>query len=74
MKMTLIAAAALVTAFAMPAFAADEYYVVQDTGTMKCSIVETMPTVDTIKVVGEVNKTMAEAEAAMKAEKSCVAE
>jgi hypothetical protein len=74
MKMKLITAAALVTAFAMPAFAADEYYVVQDTATKKCSIVEAVPTISTIKVVGETYKTMAEAEAAMKANKSCVAE
>jgi len=74
MKMKLITAAALVAAFAMPAFAADEYYVVQDTATKKCSIVEAVPTISTIKVVGEAYKTMAEAEAAMKANKSCVAE
>lgn len=74
MKMKLITAAALVTAFAMPSFAADEYYVVQDTATKKCSIVEAVPTISTIKVVGEAYKTMAEAEAAMKANKSCVVE
>ena len=74
MKMKLITAAILVAAFAMPAFAANEYYVVQDTVTKKCSIVEAEPTISTIKVVGEAHKTMAEAEAAMKADKSCVAE
>ena len=40
MKMKLIAAAALVAAFAMPAFAANEFYLVQDTATKKCSVVE----------------------------------
>ena len=74
MKMKLIAAAALVAAFAMPAFAAGEFYLVQDTATKKCSIVEAEPTVDTIKVVGDVHETMEQAEAAMKADKSCVAE
>ena len=56
MKMKLIAAAALVVAFAMPAFAANEYYLVQDTATKKCSIVETEPTVGTMKVVGAVHE------------------
>jgi hypothetical protein len=40
MKMKLIAAAALVVGFAMPAFAASEFYLVQDSITKKCSIVE----------------------------------
>ena len=74
MKMKLIAAAALVAAFAMPAFAANEFYLVQDTATKKCSVVESAPTVDTIKVIGAVHATMVEAEAAMKADQSCVAE
>lgn len=72
MKMKFIAAAALVVAFAMPAFAAGEFYLVQDTATKKCSIVETEPTVNRMKVVGDAHKTMAQAEAAMKADKSCV--
>ena len=38
MKIKLIAAAALVASFAAPAFAADEFYVVQDTSTKKCTI------------------------------------
>lgn len=74
MKMKLIAAAALAVTFAMPAFAANEYYLVQDSATKKCSIVETEPTISTIKVVGDVHKTMAAAETAMKADKSCAAE
>jgi hypothetical protein len=71
-KIKLIAAAALVVAFAMPAFAGDEFYLVQDTATKKCSIVKTEPTISTIKLVGDAHKTMAQAEAAMKADKSCV--
>jgi len=74
MKMKFIAAAALVAAFAMPAFAANEFYLVQDTATKKCSVVEGGPTIDTIKVIGAVHETMEQAEAAMKAEESCVAE
>jgi hypothetical protein len=63
-----VALAALVT----PAFAAGEFYVVQDSATLKCSIVEKKPTVDTMKLVGTtVYKTKAEADIAMKADKDC---
>jgi hypothetical protein len=72
MKMKLITAAALVAAFAMPAFAANEFYLVQDTTTKKCSIVEAKPTMSTMKVVGAVHKTRTAAETAMKADKDCV--
>ena len=72
MKMKLIAAAALVVGFAMPAFAAEEFYLVQDTATKHCSIVEAKPTESTMKVVGAAHKTRAEAEAAMKADTSCI--
>jgi hypothetical protein len=72
MKMTFIAAAALVASFAMPAFAANEFYLVQDTATKKCSIVEAKPTIATSTVVGAVHKTRVEAETAMKADKSCI--
>jgi uncharacterized membrane protein len=65
-----VALAALVT----PALAANEFYVVQNTVTKKCSIVELKPTVATITLVGKtVYKTQAEAEIAMKAEKVCAA-
>jgi hypothetical protein len=73
MKMTFITAAAFVALFAMPALAANEFYLVQDGASKKCSIVEAKPTVTTTMVVGTVHKTRIEAEAAMKAEKSCVA-
>ena len=72
MKMTFIAAAALVASFAMPAFAANEFYLVKDTATKKCSIVEAKPTVSTMTVVGAVHKTKLEAETAMKADKTCI--
>jgi hypothetical protein len=63
-----VALAALVT----PALAANEFYVVQDTATKKCSIVEQKPTVATITLVGTtVYKTQAAAEIGMKAEKLC---
>ena len=73
MKMKIIAAAALLAAFATPAFAANEFYLVQDTATMKCSVVDSQPTVETMKVICAVHETMEQAETAMKAEKSCVA-
>lgn len=72
MTLKLIAAAALVVAFAVPALAASEFYLVQDTASKKCSIVEAKPTASTTTVVGAVHKTKAEAEAAMKADKSCI--
>ena len=62
--------AALVT----PALAANEFYVVQDTASKKCSIAEQKPTVATSTLVGTAAyKTQAEAETAMKADKICAA-
>jgi hypothetical protein len=72
MKMKLLTAAALVVAFAIPAFAAGEFYLVQETATKHCSIVEAKPTESTMKVVGAAYKTQAEAEVAMKADASCI--
>ena len=74
MKIRLIAAAALVASFAAPAFAADEFYVVQDTSTKKCMIVDKKPTVTTQTIVspsGTIYKTHAEAEVGMKTVKVC---
>ncbi len=74
MRMKLITAAALVAAFAIPAFAANEFYLVQNTATKVCSIVEARPassTMSTIKVIGDVHKTKADAEAAMRADDTC---
>ena len=72
MKKILIAAA-LAASFAAPAFAADTFYIVQDTATKKCSIVEQKPTVTTVTVVGDgtVYKTRTEAETSMKTVKIC---
>jgi len=68
----LILAATLV-AVATPALA-DEFYVVQDTATKKCTIVDKKPTVTTQTVVspsGTIYKTRTEAEAGMKTVKVC---
>jgi hypothetical protein len=62
--------AALVT----PALAAGEFYVVQDSATMKCSVVDQKPTLATIKLLGTTAyKSQSEAETAMKADKICAA-
>jgi len=66
---------ALFVAFISPAFAqSTEFYVVQDTSTKKCTIVDKKPTTTTTTVVGgdgKVYKTRTEAESAMKTEKIC---
>ena len=62
-----IVLAALVT----PALAANKFYVVRDTATKECSIVEQKPTTARMKVVGPVHKTQAMAEKTMKAAVAC---
>jgi hypothetical protein len=50
-----------------------EFYVVQDTSTKKCTIVDKKPTTTTTTIVGDgkVYKTRVEAETAMKTVKVC---
>ena len=69
---------AVALALATPAFSqpttVTEYYVVQDTGTKKCTIVEKKPTEATILPilqVGPAFKTRIEAESGMKTIKVC---
>ncbi len=63
-----VALAALVT----PALAAGQFYVVQDTATKKCSIVEAKPTDSSMALVGTTSyKTQAAAETGMNADKMC---
>jgi hypothetical protein len=66
-------AAVLVIAFAAPALAADEFYVVQDVKTKKCTIVDKKPATTTeVTVVGNgMYKTRTEAETGMKSVKVC---
>ena len=74
MKSKLIIATALVASFVAPAFAADEFYVVQDSATKKCTIVDKKPTESTTTVVspsGTIYKTRTEAESGMKTIKVC---
>lgn len=72
MKLRLMVSAAVIASFAAPAMA-DEYYVVRDTTTKKCTIVTQKPTTSTtVTQVGPVVfKTRTEAEAGMKKEKIC---
>ncbi|MFN3656936.1 MAG: hypothetical protein ACK4UO_06750 [Pseudolabrys sp.] len=71
MKTRLVLAAALVASFAVPAMA-QEFYVVRDATTKKCTIVDKKPTTTTVTVVGDsVYKTRTEAESGMKTVKVC---
>ena len=77
MKLKIAVAGALVAAFALPSLAqaADEYYLVQDTKTKTCKIVEQKPAGSgewtMIGPQGQVYKTKTEAESAMKSTKVC---
>ena len=70
-----VIAVALATAIAAPAFAqtaTTEYYVVQDTTTKRCTIVDKKPTTTTMVQVGPAMfKTRTEAETGMKTIKVC---
>ena len=70
MKKLLIAGVAI-AAFATPGLA--DFYVVQDTSTKHCTVVEQRPTVSTTTVIGgdKVYKTRVEADNALKTEKIC---
>jgi len=72
MRMKLLVVAAGFAALATPALAA-EFYIVQDTGTKRCTIVEQKPTSQTTVVVdnGRTFTTRQEAEGAMKTVKVC---
>jgi hypothetical protein len=65
--------ALLIAAFVTPALAADEFYVVQDVKTKKCTIVDKKPTTttETTVVSSGVYKTLTEAETGMKSVKVC---
>jgi len=64
--------ATVLVAFVTPALAADEFYVVQDVKTKKCTIVDKKPTTTETTVVGNgVYKTKVEAETGMKSVKVC---
>lgn len=74
MKLRIATAALMVAALTLPAFAADEFYVVQDVKTKKCTIVDKKPMDTSMTVVspsGTIYKSRTEAEAGMKTVKVC---
>jgi hypothetical protein len=77
MKLKIAVAGALVAGFVLPAVtqAADEYYLVQDTKTKTCKIVQEKPAGGgewtMIGPQGQVYKTRTEAESALKTTKVC---
>ena len=74
MKLRIATAAVMIAAFSLPAFAADEFYVVQDVKTKKCTVVDKKPTDTSMTVVspsGTVYKSRTEAESSMKTVKVC---
>jgi hypothetical protein len=72
MRIKLLVAAVGLAAFATPSLAA-EFYIVQDTTTKRCTIVEQRPTTQTMTIVGPgtAYTTRTEAEGAMKTVKVC---
>jgi len=74
MKLRIATAALMIAALSLPAFAADEFYVVQDVKTKKCTIIDKKPTDTSVTVVspsGTIYKSRTEAEAGMKTVKVC---
>jgi hypothetical protein len=72
--MKVLIGAVLIAALVTPALAADEFYVVQDVKTKKCTIVDKKPTTTTeVTQVGgtTVYKSRTDAEAGMKSVKIC---
>ena len=76
MRLHFLFASAAAAAICMPALAqttvTEEYYVVQDPGTKRCSIVNQKPTTTNVVQVGPMAfKTRTEAESGMKTIKVC---
>ncbi|HLJ01691.1 MAG TPA: hypothetical protein VKT76_18415 [Bradyrhizobium sp.] len=74
MNFKICVAATLIAAFVTPALADDDFYIVQDVKTKKCTIVDKKPVDTTMTVVspsGTVYKTRSEAETGMKSVKVC---
>jgi len=77
MKRKLILAGAMLAGFVLPALADTTYYIVQDTSTKKCRIVDQKPVTREVTVVGGdgvVYHTRNEEETAMKTVKVCTIE
>ena len=70
MKAKLLAATVVVAAFTTPALA--DFWIVQDSSTKRCNIVEQRPTTTTTMIVGDREyKTRVEAESQMKTVEVC---
>jgi hypothetical protein len=69
-----LAALAISGALVVPALAQETWYIVQDTGTKRCTVVKERPTTKTTVIVspgGTVYKTETEARSAIKTIKVC---
>ena len=69
-----LAALAVSAALIMPAAAQTTYYIVQDTKTKRCSVVQEKPTTTTMTIVGPAGKVYTsetEAQTAMRTVKVC---
>ena len=74
MNLKVFGVATLIAIFVTPAFAADEFFVVQDAKTKQCTVVDKKPVDTTTTVVspsGTIYKSRTEAEAGMKTVKVC---
>ncbi|OAF11326.1 hypothetical protein [Bradyrhizobium neotropicale] len=74
MKLKMATAVLMLAAFSLPAFAADEFYVVHDVKSKKCTVVDKKPTNASMTIVspaGTVYKSRTEAESGMKTIKVC---
>jgi hypothetical protein len=74
MKLKAATAALILAAISLPAFAVDEFYVVQDVKTKKCTVVDKKPMDTSMTVVspsGTIYKSRTEAESGMKTVKVC---
>jgi hypothetical protein len=73
MRLSILAFALAASTTTLAAQTVTEYYVVQDSGTKRCTIVSERPTATTTVVVGDrVYKTRTEAEDSIKTTKVCV--
>lgn len=71
MKLKIVTAALMLSAISLPAFAADEFYVVQDVKTKKCHKKPTDTSMTVVSPSGAIYKSRTEAEAGMKTVKVC---
>jgi hypothetical protein len=71
MKKLIVCSALVAFALSTQAASAAEFYIVRDTTTKKCTVVDTKPTTTTTVVGDGVYKTKVEAESAIKTTKIC---